>query len=149
MTQKHAFTCWRHNLSALCEWIYLTHTNADGNLQNPLVRERTLLRDCAISLLLLSVSHFHLLSSEVTTQLNNSLELLKFASDLFALIALSGLPPLTLHDKIVGRGPLTLYYRGPLLFPVQTQHSWVRGRGRKISYQSSNMGAQGWVEWRP
>lgn len=80
------------------------HTNTGGNLQNPLVRKHTLLRECAVSLLLLSVSHFHLLSSEIVTQLNNSQELPKFASDLFALIALSGLHPLTLHDTVVTRG---------------------------------------------
>lgn len=131
---------------SLCEWIYPMHTNADGNLQNPLVREHALLRGYAICSLLLSVSHFHLLSSEIITQLdNNSMtpEICIRSPCSYSPIWPSPSDP-TWHS--VGKGSSQPSMQGSSYFSMQPQQSWVSQasithllcrdwRGRKVSCQ--------------
>lgn len=110
----------------------------DGNVQNPVLKEHTLLRSSAVCSFLLLVSHSHLFSSEILTQPDKTQWFLKFASDFpCSYNPNSNFYPLTLCDAVVSKESSQ--------FPMHPWQRWTRPvpprllcrdwRSGKISYQ--------------
>lgn len=109
-------------------------------------------RGCAICSFLLTVSHFHLLSSETLTQPDNTQWLLKFLSDLLVLTIL--VLTFTLWPYMRQLWVVVLLLSNVTLTKLGHQASspslhgrnWSWGREWESATRSWNIGPQGWVE---
>lgn len=100
---------------SLSDWICPMYTNADGNLQNPLVREYAMLRSCATCVFLLNVPFLPSFLWDTNPAWQYAMDPKICITSPCSYSPILTFTP-TLNEAVVVRGSLILKCRSPLIF---------------------------------